>query len=435
MKKPSIIEQKPKPQGEIILYQPDETISLEVQLDDNTVWLTQQQMAELFQTTRNNITLHIGNVYKEGLLPRATCKESLLVQTEGDRQVARKRNLYNLDVIISVGYRVKSQRGLQLKQWLDQFLMDRKNEIILSQTVDSDGNRGEIVLYQPDDTTRLEVRMENETVWLTQAQIIELFQSSKANISEHISNIYEQGELVYEATVRNFRTVQKEGDRMVERLLTYYNLDTIISVGFRVNAKRGIKFRQWANGIIKNYMLRGYAINQQLLNMERRIDSRLDDQQNQIKQIETTLADHQEKIDFFVRTSLPPVEGVFYDGQIFDAYVQISELIKQAKKRVVLIDNYIDESTLTLLSKRGPNVDATIYTRPLSQQQQLDVQRNNQQYPSIAVNICQQNHDRFLIIDDEVYAFGASLKDAGKKLFAYIKMNETSAADLLSRIR
>ena len=147
------------------------------------------------------------------------------------------------------------------------------------------------------------------------------------------------------------------------------------------------------------------------------------------------LKDVQEKIDFFVRTSLPPVEGIFYDGQIFDAYVQISDLIKQAKKRVVLIDNYIDETTLTLLNKRGTNVDATIYTRPLLQQQQLDVQRNNQQYSPITVNVCQQNHDRFLIIDDEVYAFGASLKDAGKKLFAYIKMNETTAAELLSRIR
>ena len=307
-KKLSAIEKRQPAQGEIVLYQPDETISLEVQLENDTVWLTQQQMAELFETTKNNITLHIGNVYKEReLLPGPTSKESLLVRMEGNRQVTRKRNLYNLDVIISVGYRVKSKRGTQ--------------------------------------------------------------------------------------------------------------------------------FRQWANLVIKDYLLRGYAINQQLLSMEHRFDARLDNQQDQIKQIESTLADHQEKIDFFVRTNQPPIEGIFYDGQIFDAYVQISDLIKQAKKRVVLIDNYIDESTLTLLGKRGANVNATIYTCPLSQQQQLDVQRNNQQYPPITVNVCQRNHDRFLIIDDEVYAFGASLKDAGKKLFAYIKMNETPAADLLSRIR
>jgi len=435
MKKLPVIEkQQPDQKGEIILYQPDETLSLEVQLENDTVWLTQQQMAELFEKDRTVIGRHVRKIYGEGELdPSITCAKFAHMGSEGDQYYAI--SAYNLDIIISVGYRVKSQRGLQLKQWLEQYLLDRKNEVVSTQTIESENNSGEIVLYQPDDTISLEVRMENETVWLTQAQIIELFQSSKANISEHIKNIYEQGELVYEATVRNFRTVQLEGGRRVERLLTFYNLDAIISVGFRVNAKRGIKFRQWANGIIKSYMLRGYAINHQLLSMERHFDARLDIQQNQIKQIESTLAVHQEKIDFFIRTNQPPVEGIFYDGQIFDAYVQISDLIKQAKKRVVLIDNYIDETTLTLLNKRGTKVDAVVYTRPLSQQQQLDVQRNHQQYPPITVNVCQQNHDRFLIIDDEVYAFGASLKDAGKKLFAYIKLNETTATELLSRIR
>ncbi len=299
--------------------------------------------------------------------------------------------------------------------------------------------QGEIILYQPDETVCLEVHLEEESVWLTQKQIIELFQSSKANISEHIKNIYEQGELVYSATVRDFRTVQKEGNRMVSRVRTYYNLDAIISVGFRVNAKRGIKFRQWANGVIKNYMLRGYAVNQQLMQMERRMDARLDahtqKEQQRFLQIESTLADHQDKIDFFVRTNMPPVEGIFYDGQIFDAYAQIADLIKQAKKTIILIDNYIDETTLTLLGKRGAKVKATIYTRPLSAQQQLDVQRYNQQYPPITMHACQKNHDRFLIIDNEVYLFGASLKDAGKKLFAYIKMQETSAKEILNRIK
>lgn len=436
MKKLSAIEEQSKMQGEVILYQPDETISLEVLVKDGVVWLSQQQMAELFGKVQSSVARQIGKVFMEGGLDEASNMQIL----HNTLSKYKPTKVYHLDVVISVGNRVRSSRGLQLKQWLDQYLSETKNKSVIAravdlQTVDSENNGGEIVLYQPDDTTRLEVRMDNETVWLTQAQIVELFQSSKANISDHISNIYEQGELSYEATVRNFRTVQQEGGRMVERLRTYYNLDTIISVGFRVNAKRGIKFRQWANGVIKNYMLHGYAINQQLLNMERNFDAKLGNQQEQIKQIETTLADHQEKIDFFVRTSIPPVEGIFYDGQIFDAYVQISTLIKQAKKQVVLIDNYIDESTLALLNKRGTKVDAAIYTRPLSQQQQLDVQRNNQQYPPVAVNICKQNHDRFLIIDDEVYVFGASLKDAGKKLFAFIKMNETSAADLLNRIR
>ena len=184
---------------------------------------------------------------------------------------------------------------------------------------------GEIILYQPDETVKLEVRLEDETVWLTQAQIVELFQSSKANISGHIKNIYEQQELEENTTVRDFRTVRLEGKRQVVRKLTYYNLDAIISIGFRVNSKRGILFRQWANKILKEYMLKGYAINQRIDKLER------------------TVAEHGQKIDFFVRTSLPPVEGVFYNGQIFDAYAFATGLIKSAKKSVLLIDNYVDE--------------------------------------------------------------------------------------------
>ena len=291
-----------------------------------------------------------------------------------------------------------------------------------------ESTKGEIVMYQPDETIRLEVRVESETVWLTQAQLVSLFQSSKANISEHIKNIYEQGELKKSATVRKFRTVQNEGGRMVTRTKSYYNLDTIISVGFRVNTKKGIEFRQWANGILKEYILRGYAINQRIAQIEERTDSRFESQSARITALEN-------KVDFFVRSSLPPIEGIFYDGQIFDAYVHIVNLIKQAKQSIVLVDNYIDETTLTMLSKRSSNVSATIYTRQLSQQQQLDVQRHNQQYTPIIINICQRNHDRFLIIDDVVYVFGASLKDAGKKLFAYIRMQETSPSDLLSNIR
>jgi len=292
----------------------------------------------------------------------------------------------------------------------------------------NESTKGEIVMYQPDETIRLEVRVESETVWLTQAQLVSLFQSSKANISEHIKNIYEQGELKKSATVRKFRTVQNEGGRMVTRTKSYYNLDTIISVGFRVNTKKGIEFRQWANGILKEYILRGYAINQRIAQIEERTDSRFESQSARITALEN-------KVDFFVRSSLPPVEGIFYDGQIFDAYAHIISLIKQAKTSIVLIDNYIDVDTLTMLSNRNANVSATIYTRQLSQQQQLDVQRHNQQYTPIIINVCQRNHDRFLIIDDVVYVFGASLKDAGKKLFAYIRMQETSPSDLLSNIR
>ena len=277
-------------------------------------------------------------------------------------------------------------------------------------------SKGEIVMYQPDETIRLEVRVENETVWLTQAQMAELFDATKQNISLHIINVYSEGELDELSTVKDYLTVRQEGQRMVKRHVLYYNLDVIISVGYRVKSLRGTRFRQWANNVLKQYMLHGYSINKRF------------------EYIEQRLGTVEGKVDFFVRSSLPPVEGIFYDGQIFDAYAHIVSLIKQARHSIVLIDNYIDESTLTMLSKRDAGVSATIYTHQLSQQQQLDVLRHNQQYPPVNINVCRHNHDRFLIIDDTVYLFGASLKDAGKKLFAYIKMQETNSTELLRQI-
>ena len=281
--------------------------------------------------------------------------------------------------------------------------------------------KGEIVMYQPDETIRLEVRVENETVWLTQQQMAELFQTTRNNITLHIGNIFKEGELDDSIVRKESLLTAADGKKYKTKL---YNLDVIISVGYRVKSIRGTKFRQWANSVLKQYLLKGYAVNQRIFDIEQKMAEQ-----------GLEIAHIRDKVDFFVRSSLPPVEGIFYDGQIFDAYVQITNLIKQAKQSIVLIDNYIDESTLTMLSKRNPNVTATIYTRQLSQQQQLDVQRHNQKYPPIAINTCQHNHDRFLIIDDVAYLFGASLKDAGKKLFAYIRMQETSPAVLLSMIR
>ena len=278
--------------------------------------------------------------------------------------------------------------------------------------------RGEIILYQPDGEVKLEVRLEEETVWLTQAQIVELFQSSKANISEHIKNIYEQGELDESSTVRDFRTVRQEGRRYVERVLTYYNLDAIISIGFRVNSKRGIQFRQWANKVLKEYLLKGHAVNYRLDQM----DTRLQKHERQIE----CLTD---KVDFFVRTSLPPVEGVFYDGQIFDAYKFAIDLIRSAKVSLLLIDNYVDESVLLMLSKRNAGVKADIYTQAVSHQLQLDVQKHNSQYPPIGVHTYKKCHDRFLIIDGtDVWHIGASLKDLGKKMFAFSRLDLSATA-------
>ena len=290
--------------------------------------------------------------------------------------------------------------------------------------INNESTKGEIVMYQPDETIRLEVRMEGETVWLSQAQMAELFGTGRQAITKHLQNIYECEELEKNATSSILELVRKEGKRNVKRKIEFYNLDAIISVGFRVNTKRGIEFRQWANKVLKEYLLRGYVVNTRIAALEQHAAQ----QDIEIKELK-------DKVAFFVRSSLPPIEGIFYDGQIFDAYVHIVNLIKQAKQSIVLVDNYIDETTLTMLSKRSSNVSAAIYTRQLSQQQQLDVQRHNQQYTPIIINICQRNHDRFLIIDDVVYVFGASLMDAGKKLFAYIRMQETSPSDLLSNIR
>ena len=275
--------------------------------------------------------------------------------------------------------------------------------------------QGEIILYQPDEAVKLEVRLEDETVWLNRQQLSELFDRDIKTIGKHISNALKE-ELIDIPTVAKFATVQKEGERFVTRQVEFYNLDMILSVGYRVKSQRGIQFRQWANKVLKDYLLKGYSINQRLNEIEQKMD-------NKFFQIEKTIAEHDKKIDFFVRTSLPPVEGIFFDGQIFDAYKFATDLIKSAKCSLILIDNYVDESVLLMLSKRNIGVSATIYTQRITQQLQLDLDRHNSQYPPIDIRTYRDSHDRFLIIDNtEVYHIGASLKDLGKKMFAFSKL-------------
>lgn len=292
----------------------------------------------------------------------------------------------------------------------------------------------QIVLYQPDETISLEVKLESETVWLTQQQMVELFCSSKANVSEHIANIFQQGELTREATVRNFRTVRKEGNRMVARYLDYYNLDMIISVGFRVNTQQGIRFRQWANQVLKEYLLRGYAVHQQMLQMEQRIDAKLLIQHDEMQQIKDTQSRQQEQLDFYIRMATPPAQGIFYDGQIYDAYTFVSDLVKSAKSSILLIDNYVDDTVLTLLDKRAADVAATIYTQQISRQFRLDLERHNAQYAPIEVRTFRQSHDRFLCIDAAVYHIGASIKDLGKRWCAFSRMEILTPDELIARL-
>ena len=260
----------------------------------------------------------------------------------------------------------------------------------------------EIVLYQPDNAIKLEVRLENENVWLTQYQIAVLFDTQRPAITKHLNNIYKSRELDKFSTCSILEHVGNDGKQIYQT--KFYNLDAILSVGYRVNSRNATMFRRWATQVLKDYMLRGYAVNQ-------RID-----------RLESKIVEHDKKFDLIIKTALPPKEGIFFDGQIFDAYIFVADLIKTAKKSVILLDNYIDETVLLLLSKRQKKVKAEIYTKQISNELQLDLARHNAQYEPI--KICESNtfHDRFLIIDDTVYHIGASLKDLGKKLFAFSKM-------------
>ena len=291
------------------------------------------------------------------------------------------------------------------------------NQISTSGSELSQKEQNQIILYRPNDTISLEVRLENDTVWLTQAQIANLFGVGQPAISKHLKNIFTSEELDINSVYSILEYTANDGKIYNTG---FYNLDAILSIGYRVNSKNATLFRQWANKVLKEYLLRGHALNYKFELIE-----------EQLKEHRAILDKHEDKIDFFVRTSLPPSEGVFHNGQIFDAYKFATDLIKSAKKSLVLIDNYVDESVLLMLSKREAGVSAKIYTTNISKQLTLDLAKHNKQYPPIEIFMHTTSHDRFLIIDDtEVYHIGASLKDLGKKLFAFSKLNIPPSAIL-----
>ncbi|MBO5028143.1 MAG: virulence RhuM family protein [Muribaculaceae bacterium] len=292
------------------------------------------------------------------------------------------------------------------------------NNIIDSQP----GKENEIILYQPDSTLSLDVRVENDTVWLNRNQLALLFDRDVKTIGKHINNALKE-ELDGLSVVAKFATTASDGKTYT---VEYYNIEMITSVGYRVKSKRGVQFRVWANKVLKEHLLRGYSVNQRLPYMESRIDRRLSEHDNQIKELSG-------KVDFFLKTSLPPREGILFDGQIFDAYVFVCDLIRRACKRVILIDNYIDETVLALLDKRSRGVLATIYTKRIDDNLRLDIERHNDQYAPINVRTAPNIHDRFLIIDDTLYHIGASIKDLGKKLFAFSQM-ETRPSVILDNL-
>ena len=286
-------------------------------------------------------------------------------------------------------------------------------------------SENQIVVYQPNETVRLDVRLENETVWLTQGQMATLFGCSSDNIGLHLKNVYAVGELVREATTEEFSVVRMEGARQVRRNVTCYNLDAIISVGYRVNSILGVKFRQWATKVLHDYLLRGYSFNARMNQLEDKMDRRL-------AQHDQAIVDLKEKVDFFVQTQIPPVQGVFYDGQLWDARALVLKLVAGAKRSMILIDNWATPGTLDLFAKKRKGVKVTIFTSehydkkhvPHRKISDADIKTFNTQYPKLAVRYNETFHDRFLIIDDkELYLIGASLKDLGHKCFAFTKLD------------
>lgn len=281
--------------------------------------------------------------------------------------------------------------------------------------------KNEIILYRPDEhAEHIEVRLEDETVWLTQLQMAALFNQTKQNISLHINNCYKEGELEKGATVKESLTVRNEGGRTVNRKVEYYNLDVIISVGYRVKSKQGTQFRIWATRVLRDYLLRGYAIN----NRMNRLEDNFEALKQKVNEIDLQLSTHQ-----------IPTQGVFYEGQVFDAYELASRIIRSARQSIVLIDNYIDESTFTHLSKKESGVNVLLLTKSISRQLQLDLARANEQYGNFKMKPFTLSHDRFLIIDgSEIYHLGASLKDLGRKWFAFSRIDQSTVQPMLNKI-
>ena len=310
-------------------------------------------------------------------------------------------------------------------------------------------NKGEIVLYQPEGEVRLEVRVENETVWLTQAQMAELFDVQRQAITKHIKNIIETHELEETATSSILELVQKEGRRLVKRPVTLYNLDMIISVGFRVNTQRGIRFRRWANQVLKDYMLKGYAIRQRKIATDLQIADRFQEQRQLIENQGAEIADVrksvteqdsrlsavEQRIDFFVKASQTPTSGILTTGTRFDGFVLIADLVKSAKRSVVFIDPFATIEVLKFAAMRAKDVQAVVYSARITPEFKEAVALHNKQYPGLEPKTMRTIHDRFLLVDDKVYHFGASFKDMGNEMTAFSVLDFISPAEVIEKIQ
>lgn len=293
----------------------------------------------------------------------------------------------------------------------------------------------QIVLYQPDDTISLEVKLEEDTVWLTQAQMTELFRTTRNNITMHIRNIFSEGELEEDSVCKEFLRTAADGKKYRTK---FYNLDVIISVGYRVKNPIGTRFRQWANKVLKEYLLRGYAFHQQMLQMEQRIDAQLLQQHDEMQQIKDTQAKQQEQLDFFIRTSTPPTEMVFFEGDFYTARMALENIVRTATQRVIIVDAYISALTLGILDVRKADVEAVIYTTGVGQGMQHLMDEHDRLFPNAHIDIrkwCRESHDRWLIVDDRLYHCGHSLNANGGHKISAITLMGTSPEVILAEIK
>lgn len=303
-------------------------------------------------------------------------------------------------------------------------------------------NTGEIVLYQPEGEVRLDVRVENDTVWLTQMQMAELFNTDRTSITKHIRNIYQIGELDEISTCAKIAQVRKEGERYITRNIPFYNLDMIISVGYRVNSICGVRFRRWANQVLKDYMLKGYAVNQRKMMTDLQIADRLheqrqliDNQSEKLDNVDTRLSAVEKHIDFFVKAGQTPTGGILTTGTRFDGFILISDLVKAAKHSLTFIDPYATIDVLKFAAMRSKGVSATIYSARITPEFKEAVALHNKQYPGLELKTMRTVHDRFLLLDDIVYHLGASFKDMGNEMTAYIIMDSATPQQIISSIQ
>ena len=393
----------------IVFNDGDFSLDVNVSPEEETVWLTKDQIALLFERDRTVISKHIKSIYKDGeLKENSTCAKNAQVQVEGNRKIRRIFEYFNLDLVIAVGYRVNSLRGLKLKEYLKKYLDNSLH------------NHQHIIVYNNGDIKiDVNVSPQEKTVWLTQKQISDLFETTQQNVSLHINNIVEEGELDDSVHKESLYTASDGKNYLVD----FYNLDMVLAVGYRVKTNRAIQFRKWVSDVLKKYLIKGYAVDEERIVMANNILSL----QNDVHRIEQHVKELEEK-----NTAEPVKEKLFFDGEYFDAYMFICGIVEKAQKSVVVIDPYFDAKALVYLEKAKKEVDRTVYFCHESGLTLTEVNKFRNQYGMITLKKIKKFHDRFIIIDEkECYSIGTSLNHLGRQTFSVIKMEDSYFINIL----